>query len=132
MARSGSIDWGAAPMSAHGSPRSATNSGTERMVSSSGTTVSTSSHVSGVDTCPPTRGRANQAPKTVLCGAFWLKSTKTRVPRSSFHHLAVISSGWRRSSSRARATAAARTAIESQRGSSRRYTCSPLLPVVFG
>ena len=30
------------------------------------------------------------APKTVLCGAFWLKSTKTRSPRSSFHQAAVI------------------------------------------
>ena len=63
------------------------------MVSSSGATVSTSSHVRGVDTWPPVRGRANQAPKTVLCGAFWLKSTKTRLPRSSFHQLAVICSG---------------------------------------
>ena len=36
----------------------------------------------------------------VLCGAFWLKSTKTRSPRSSFHHASVISSGRRRASSR--------------------------------
>ena len=27
-------------------------------------------------------------PNTVLCGAFWLKSTNTRAPRSSFHHAA--------------------------------------------
>src|SRR6202042_2339606 len=54
-----------------------TNSGTVRMVRSLGTTVSTSSQVSGVETWPPVRGRANHAPKTVLCGAFWLKSTKT-------------------------------------------------------
>ena len=79
-ASSGSIDWGAAAMSAQGSPRRRTSSGTVRMVSSSGTTVSTSSHVSGVETWPPVRGRANQAPKTVLWGAFWLKSTKTRLP----------------------------------------------------
>ncbi len=89
------------------------------MVSASGSTVSTSSHDSGVETWPPTRGRANQAPKTVLWGAFWLKSTKIRSPRSSFHQLAVIRSGWRRSSSRARATAPARTSMLSQRGSRR-------------
>ena len=71
---------GGSAMSAHGSPRRRTRSGTVRMVSSSGATVSTSSHVSGVDTWPPGRGRANQAPNTVLCGAFWLKSTKTRLP----------------------------------------------------
>ena len=67
-------------MSAQGSPRRRTSSGTVEMVSSSGTTDSTSSHDSGVETWPPVRGRANQAPKTVLCGAFWLKSTKTRLP----------------------------------------------------
>ena len=106
-------------MSAQGSPRRRTSSGTLRIVSSSGATVSTSAQDSGVDTCPPMRGRANQAPNTVLWGAFWLKSTKTRVPRSSFHQLAVISSGYRRSSSRARATAAERTSTESQRGSRR-------------
>ena len=32
----------------------------------------------GVETWAPTRGRANQAPKMVLCGAFWLKSMNTR------------------------------------------------------
>ncbi len=89
------------------------------MVSSSGSTVSTSSQDRGVETWPPTRGRANQAPKTVLWGAFWLKSTKIRSPRSSFHQLAVIRSGWRRSSSRASATAPDRTSKLSQRGSSR-------------
>ena len=89
------------------------------MVSSSGTTVATSSQVNGVDTCAPTRARTDQAPNTVLWGAFWLKSTKTRVPRSSFHHASVIRSGRRRASSRATATAAARTWNESQRGSRR-------------
>src|SRR5208283_6127381 len=67
-ASSGSSDWGFAAMSAHGSPRRRTRSGTVRMVSSSGATASTSSHVSGVDTWPPVRGRANHAPNTVLCG----------------------------------------------------------------
>ena len=114
------MDCGWAAMSAQGSPRRRTRSGTVRMVRSLGTTVSTSSQVSGVETCPPVRGRANQAPKTVLWGAFWLKSTKTRLPRSSFHQLAVIRSGKRRSNSRASATAAARTCTESQRGASRR------------
>ncbi len=79
------------------------------MVSSSGSTVATSSHANGVETWPPTRDRADQALNTVLCGAFWLKSMNTRRPRSSFHHAAVIRSGRRRSSSRATATAPART-----------------------
>ena len=48
-------------------------------------------------------------PEHVLWGAFWLKSTNTRWPRSSFHHAAVMRSGRRRSSSRAMATAALRT-----------------------
>ena len=38
--------------------------------------------------------------------AFWLKSTKMRSPRSSFHHLVVTRSGIRRSSSRPNAIAA--------------------------
>ena len=67
---------------------------------------SSSSHSNGVDTWPPTLGRTDHAPNTVLCGAFWLKSTNTRLPRSSFHHAAVIRSGRRRSSRRASATAA--------------------------
>ena len=49
----------------------------------------------------------DHAPNTVLWGAFWLKSMKTRAPRSSFHHAAVTRSPRRRSSSRASATAAA-------------------------
>ena len=91
-----------------------------------------SSQMSGVDTCAPTRARTDHAPNTVLCGAFWLKSRNTRSPRSSFHHAAVMRSEWRRSSSRAAATAARRTSYESHRGSSRMYTCTPRLPVVFG
>jgi hypothetical protein len=68
-----------------------------------------SDHRSGVDTCAPTRGRADQAPNIVLCGAFWLKSMNTRVPRSSFHQAAVSRSGRRPANVRAIVTAAART-----------------------
>ena len=60
---------------------------------------SSSSHENGVDTCAPGRARTDHAPNTVLCGAFWLKSMKTRSPRSSFHHASVIRSGRRRASS---------------------------------
>ena len=47
-------------------------SGTLAIVSSSGWIVSISSHAIGVDTCAPGRARTDQAPKMVLCGAFWL------------------------------------------------------------
>ena len=77
-----------------------------RCVSSSGSTRRARPTRTGVDTWAPTRARTDHAPNTVLCGAFWLKSMKTRSPRSSFHHAAVIRSGRRRSSSRATATAA--------------------------
>ena len=91
-----------------------------------------SSQRNGVDTWAPTRDRTHQAPNTVLCGAFWLKSMNTRDPRSSFHHLAVISSGRRCSIARATLTAAWRTPNESHPGSTRTYRCNPRLPVVFG
>ena len=42
------------------------------IVSSSGWTTSTSSQDSGVETWAPGRARTDHAPKTVLCGAFWL------------------------------------------------------------
>ena len=71
--------------------------------------ASTSSHRMGHDTGAMLRARTDHGANTVLCGAFWLKSTKMRAPRSSFHQAAVMSVGWRRSSSRATATAAART-----------------------
>ena len=58
------------------------------MVSSSGWTASSSSHGNGVETVG-----VGRAPKTVLWGAFWLKSMKTRAPRSSFHHAAVSEVG---------------------------------------
>jgi hypothetical protein len=41
------------------------------------------------------RGSTIHAPITVLWGAFWLKSMKTRAPRSSFQHAAVTRSGRR-------------------------------------
>ena len=116
---SGSSGCGVADIGSQGSPDPATRAGTFASVSSSGAIVSSSSQLNGVDTWPPTRGRTLHAPSTVLWGAFWLKSQNTRVPRSSFHQAAVIRSGRRRSSSRASATAAARTANESNRGSSR-------------
>ena len=96
----------------HRGPRVAVageRSGTVAMVSVSGSIASSSSQRNGVETCAPGRDRTDQAPKTVLCGAFWLKSTNTRWPRSSFHQAAVTRSGRRRSSSRATATAAERT-----------------------
>ena len=87
------------------------------IVNSSGSIVVSSSQPNGVDTWAPDPGRTPHAPNTFLCGAFWLKSMNTRSPRSSFHHLSVIRSGWRRASSRADAIAAPRTANESQPGS---------------
>ena len=45
---------------------------TTGIVSSSGVTSSSSSHAIGADTCAPLRARTDQAPNTVLCGAFWL------------------------------------------------------------
>ena len=109
IARKGSSDWGSSFIASHGSPLSSMRAGRDSTVSSSGWIASMSSQPSGVETCAPGRARTHQAPNTVLCGAFWLKSTKIRSPRSSFHHCAVIRSGRRRSSSRATATAANRT-----------------------
>ena len=72
MARRGSSDCGASFIPSHGSPRSASLSGTLAIVSSSGCTASISSHVTGAETCAPARARTDHAPKTVLWGAFWL------------------------------------------------------------
>ena len=110
MSSRGCSDCGLGFMSAQGSPLAASNDGTLAMVSALGSTSSMSAQRIGVETWPPTRERTDHAPKTVLWGAFWLKSMNTREPRSSFHHAAVIRSGRRRSSSRATATAACRTA----------------------
>jgi len=101
ISNSGSSDWGV--MSAQASPTFSTNGGTVSMLNMSGWTEPSSSQPKGMDTWAPGRARTDQAPNTVLWGAFWLKSMKTRLPRSSFHHAAVHRSGRRRSSSRARA-----------------------------
>ena len=87
-------DWGASAMADQGSPALGA-AGRERSGWSAlrGPRSRPRPSASGVETWPPTRGRANHAPKTVLWGAFWLKSTKIRSPRSSFHQLAVIRSG---------------------------------------
>ena len=61
----------------------------------------------------------------------WLKSTKIRVPRSSFHQAVVTLSGIRRSSSRAAAITACRTSRNSWVGSTGANTCSPRLPEVL-
>ena len=116
---SGSSDCGRSGIDSQASPFSATREGTVARVSACGSMSSSSSHANGIETWAPGRGRTVHAPITVLWGAFWLKSTNTRSPRSSFHQAAVVRSGRRRSSSRARATAAARTTNESCSGRSR-------------
>ena len=70
IATKGSSDCG--DSSAHGSPATGTRLGTVTMVSASGSIASSSSQFNGVDTCAPGRARTDQAPKIVLCGAFWL------------------------------------------------------------
>ena len=62
---------------------------------------------------------------------FWLKSTKIRSPRSSFHQSTVTPSS-RRASSRPKPIAACRTSRNSQRGSIRTKMWMPRLPEVFG
>jgi hypothetical protein len=71
-ASSGSSDCGASSIAAHGSPSRSRRLGTLATVSSSGSTSPSSSQAIGVETCAPARARTDQAPKTVLCGAFWL------------------------------------------------------------
>src|SRR6185295_13150586 len=105
--------------------------GTVAIVMSWGRSVRRISHGNGKETGAWSRARTDHGAKTVLCGAFWLKSMKIRAPRSSFHHDAVINDGCRRSSSRATATAALRTATLSCVGSKRTYTCNPRLPDVL-
>jgi hypothetical protein len=55
-----------------------------------------------------------------------------RSPRSSFHHDVVTLSGARRSTSRASAMPALRTAMKSQSGLILMNTCTPRPPEVFG
>ena len=91
----------------------------------------TSSQSSGVDTVASGRARALYAAAIVRSRAAWLKSMKTRSPRSSFHHAVVTASGMRRSSSRAAEMTACRTPMKSCSASIGAYTCSPLLPEVL-
>ncbi|SKF62033.1 Uncharacterised protein [Mycobacteroides abscessus subsp. abscessus] len=88
-------------MSAQGLPRSASSLGAVRTVKSAGLTSSSSSQDSGNETGAPGSGRGLSAAAIVRSRLAWLKSTKTRSPRSSFHQLLVTRSGIRRSSSRA-------------------------------
>ena len=109
--------WGSSAMSPTGRPF-CTSSGTVRIVSSSG--------IDGVDFVPGQRRRnlaTDSGPdepgaEDRLVRRFWLKSTKMRspVPPSTIGRHEI---GRRRSSSRAKATAAARTSKLSHRGSSR-------------
>lgn len=64
--------------------------------------------------------------------AVWLKSTKMRSPRSSFHQAVVTRSGIRRSSSRPQAMAARRTSTNVQSGAIGTKTCMPRPPDVLG
>jgi hypothetical protein len=72
MASSGSSDCGASFICCHGSPGPASRSDMVATVNWSGWISSSSAQASGVDTCAPGRARTDQAPNTVLCGAFWL------------------------------------------------------------
>ena len=63
---------GAPSMPAWRSPISAKRRGTVAIVQSSGSTVSTSSHVIGVDTVPSGRPRTEYAAAIVWSRAFWL------------------------------------------------------------
>src|SRR5262249_48000626 len=76
ISSSGSIDCGCPGIASHGSPSASTRAGTVAIVRASASIFSSSSHVNGVDTWAPTRARTHHAPNTVLCGEFWLKSTK--------------------------------------------------------
>jgi hypothetical protein len=71
-----------------------------------------------VETGAPGIGRREYAEAMVRSLQFWLKSTKIRSPRSSFHHLVVTPSS-RYSRSRPQPIAACRTSTHSQRGSLR-------------
>ncbi len=92
----------------------------------------TSSQSSGVETRASGSGRIEYADATVRSFAFWLKSTKTLSPRSSFHQRAVARPGARNSVSRASVSAASRTSRKVQRGSMRTLMCMPRDPEVFG
>ena len=78
---SGSSDWRSSPRSRPrvalgGDPGGHGGEGERR----GGRCASSSSQRNGVDTWPCGLARTHHAPKTVLWGAFWLKSTNTRLP----------------------------------------------------
>lgn len=72
MASSGSSDCGSSFMPAHGSPAVFSLAVSDAIVNWSGWMSSISAQARGVETCAPGRARTDQAPNTVLCGAFWL------------------------------------------------------------
>ena len=118
-------------MPAHGSPSWSRSGTVKRLCSPGSVTVASSAQVIGVETGAPGIGRREYAEAMVRSRQFWLKSTKMRAPRSSFHH-AVVTPSSRRSSSRPNPIAACRTSANSQRGSIRTKTWTPRLPEVFG
>ena len=75
--------------------------------------------VTGIDTGAPGSGRGLYAEAMVRSRQAWLKSTKMRSPRSSFHHEVVTRSGSRRSSSRAMPMTPCRTSRNSWVGATR-------------
>ncbi len=68
-----------------------------------------------METGAPGIGRREYAEAMVRSRQFWLKSTKMRSPRSSFHQ-AVVTPSSRFSSSRPKPIAACRTSPNSQSG----------------
>lgn len=64
--------------------------------------------------------------------AVWLKSTKIRSPRSSFHQAVVTRSGMRRSSSRPAAMVARLTSVNVHSGAIGTKTWMPRPPEVLG
>jgi hypothetical protein len=75
--------------------------------------VGNSSHSTGADTSPRGDGRIEYAEVISRSRAIWLKSTKIRLPRSSFHQFTVTSTGSRRASSRPMAIAACLASMKS-------------------
>jgi len=122
ISSSGSMPVRRSSMSAHGSSRRATRSGTLAIVNTAGSTSASSDQVTGIDTRPSGLRRTEYGAHIERSRAFWLKSMKIRLPRSSFHHDVVTVSGSRRSSSRASAMTARRPAMKSHRGSMGTYT----------
>src|SRR5262249_48310576 len=70
ISRSGSSDCGSPFMPSHGSPTVSSLADSDAIVNWSGWMSSISAQATGVETCAPGRARTDQAPNTVLCGAF--------------------------------------------------------------